>query len=100
MDDTFSLTTGQLRITDALTIDGPGVNRLTVSGNHASRVFGISGGTTDVEITRLTIADGNATGTTMTGPLGPVTLGGGILNDGGNLIVSHVTLADNQVVGL
>ena len=72
---------------------------MTISGNNATRVFNISGSTTDVEITRLTIADGSATGTTMTGPLGPVTLGGGILNNGGHLIVSHVTLADNQVVG-
>ncbi len=96
----LDLTRGELDITGSLTIDGPGVNRLTVSGNDASRVFNISGSTTDVEITRLTIAGGSATGTTMTGPLGPVTLGGGILNNGGHLIVSHVTLADNQVVGL
>src|SRR5688572_26312658 len=99
-DGTIALTGGQLSITDDLLIDGPGVNRLTVSGNQASRVFHISGGTTDVEITGLTIANGRATGATLTGPLGQVTLGGGILNSGGNLIVSHVTLADNQVVGL
>ena len=35
----------------------------------------------------------------MTGPFGAVTLGGGILNNGGHLTVSHVTLANNQVVG-
>ena len=92
-------TRGELDITGSLTIDGPGSDRLTVSGNNATRVFNISGSTTDVELTRLTIADGSATGTTMMGPLGPVTLGGGILNNGGHLIVSHVTLADNQVVG-
>src|SRR5262249_4157286 len=54
---------------------------------------------TDVEITRLTIADGSATRTTMMGPLGPVTLGGGILNNGAHVIVSHVTLSNNKVVG-
>ena len=90
----------ELSITDDLTIQGRGENDLTISGNNATRVFNISGSTTDVEITRLTIADGSATGTTMMGPLGPVTLGGGILNNGGHLIVSHVTMADNQVVGL
>jgi hypothetical protein len=89
----------ELRITDDLTINGRGENHLTISGNNATRVFSISGSTTDVEFTRLTIADGSATGTTMMGPLGPVTLGGGILNNGGHLIVSDVTLADNQVVG-
>ena len=89
----------ELSITDDLTIKGRGENDLTISGNNATRVFNISGSTTDVELTRLTIADGSAAGTTMIGPLGAVTLGGGILNNGGNLIVSHVTMANNQVVG-
>ena len=35
-DGTIALTSGQLSIIDDLMIDGPGVNRLTVSGNHAS----------------------------------------------------------------
>src|SRR5260370_30342064 len=38
---TLALTGGELRITDHLTIDGPGANRLTVSGNNTSRVFDI-----------------------------------------------------------
>src|SRR5262249_50605022 len=40
---TIPLTTGQLSITDHLTIDGPGADLLAVSGNHQSRVFRISG---------------------------------------------------------
>src|SRR5262245_57279878 len=36
---TIALTSGQLDITDSLTINGPGASALTVSGNHASRVF-------------------------------------------------------------
>src|SRR5262245_61420920 len=98
-DGAIALTSGQLDVTDDLTIDGPGRNRLTVSGNDASRVFHISGSTTDVVITRLTIADGRASVATATGPFGPVTLGGGILNDGGHLTLSHVTVTNNQVVG-
>ena len=98
-DGTIVLTSGQLNITDDLTIDGPGQNRLTLSGNNASRVFHISGGTTDVEIKDLTIANGRATGTTVDTPFGPVTLGGGILNNGGGLTLSHVTLSNNQAVG-
>src|SRR4029077_12449909 len=82
----------ELSITDDLTINGRGENNLTISGNNATRVFNISGSTTDVELTRLTIALGSSIGTTMMGPFGAVTLGGGILNNGGNLIVSHVTL--------
>src|SRR5438067_13661342 len=38
---TITLTSGQLSITGDLTITGPGANRLTVSGNNASRVFQI-----------------------------------------------------------
>ena len=47
---TLTLTSSQLSITDDLILDGPGVHRLTISGNDASRVFSVSGGATDVEI--------------------------------------------------
>src|SRR5690606_11700591 len=69
-------------------------------GNNATRVFSISGSMTSVAISRLTIADGSATGTTMMGPSGPVTLGGGILNHGSHVILSRVTLANNLAVGV
>src|SRR5262245_44592918 len=98
-DGTIALTGGELNITDDLIIDGPGVNLLTVSGNNSSRVFSISGSTTDVEIRDLTIADGRATGPTAVGLFGPVTLGGGLLNTGANVLLSHVSLENNQAVG-
>ena len=56
---TIALTSGQLDITDSLTINGPGANSLTVSSNHASRVFGIAGDPT-VTIAGLTVANGRA----------------------------------------
>src|SRR5206468_3701130 len=74
-------------------------NRLTISGNDASRVFSISGNSTNVEIDDLTVAHGLASDVTVLGTFGPVTLGGGILNTGAHVTVSGVTLADNQVVG-
>ncbi len=98
-DGTITLTGGQLSIRDDLILDGPGVHRLTISGNDASRVFSVSGGATDVAIRDLTIANGRATGTTAVGPSGPVTLGGGLLNTGARVFLSHVTLANNQAVG-
>src|SRR5262249_5852357 len=98
-DGIIALTSGQLSITDDLIFDGPGVNRLTISGNDASRVFSVSGSTTDVVIRDLTIAHGRATGTTAVGSFGPVTLGGGLLNTGARVTLSHVTLANNQAVG-
>jgi uncharacterized protein (TIGR03118 family) len=91
-------TRGELGITDSLTIDGPGADRLTVSGGDATRVFSVSGSTTEVEICDLTIAHGRADTTTALGPLGPVTLGGGILNTGAHLTLSQVTMSDNQAV--
>jgi hypothetical protein len=96
---TIGLTSGELAITDDLILDGPGAGRLTISGNEASRVFSISGSETDVEIRDLTIANGRATGTTVEGPFGPVTLGGGLLNSGARVVLSHVTMDNNQAVG-
>jgi uncharacterized protein (TIGR03118 family) len=91
-------TRGELDITASLTIDGPGADRLTVSGNLASRIFNVSGSTTNVVIRDLTIAHGLASGTTELGPSGPVTLGGGLLNSGGHVTLSGVILADNRAV--
>ena len=49
----------EIAISSNLTIDGPGANRITVSGDNATRVFDISGGT--VTIAELRIAEGLAT---------------------------------------
>lgn len=48
---------GQLVVNKPLTIDGPGADVLTVSGNHQTRVLAIEN---DVEINELTIANGHA----------------------------------------
>src|SRR5262245_32733574 len=42
---TIALTSGQLSITDDLTIHGPGADELTVSGSDNSRVFSIASAT-------------------------------------------------------
>ena len=92
---TITLTSGQLSITDSLTISGPGANLLTISGNNtmsgnkASRVFDISGAAKPtVTIAGLTIADG-----LITGELG----GGGILNHAGaTLNLTRCSVVNNQ----
>jgi hypothetical protein len=76
-----------LSITGDLSIDGPGTQRLAVSGNHQSRIFRISG-SVSVTISGLTISDGMAVGD-----------GGGILNTGSALFLARVALSDNQAVG-
>jgi hypothetical protein len=92
-DQTITLTSGELAITKSLDIEGPGADQLTVSGNHAGRVFDISGGLT-VTIAGMTITDGLANGSS------PVLAGtgGGILNFG-TLTLSSDVLSNNQAVG-
>jgi CSLREA domain-containing protein len=60
--DVITLTSGQLTITDDVTILGTGASNLTVSGNNASRVFEILGFGKDVSIDGLKIANGNDSG--------------------------------------
>lgn len=55
---TISLTEGELAIASTLTLDGSATPGLVISGNSASRVFNITGGTTT--LTALTIANGSA----------------------------------------
>ena len=84
---TITLTSGELLITNSVTIDGPGADRLSVSGSDASRVFEIATGL-DVAISGLTITDGFASDQ-----------GGGILNQGSNLTLSADVLSDNVAFG-
>ena len=60
----ITLTTGEIGITDTLTIKGPGIDRLTISGNDASRIFNINDGNGAVlhpaSISGLTLLDGSA----------------------------------------
>src|SRR5262245_11815611 len=58
---TIKLTSGELFITDSVTINGPGARNLAVSGNDANRVFDIATGL-GVAISGLTITHGFATG--------------------------------------
>ncbi|MBE8969279.1 DUF4347 domain-containing protein [Nostocales cyanobacterium LEGE 12452] len=87
--DIISLTSGQLTITDNITILGTGASKLTVSGNNASRLFEISGLGTDVSIDGLTLANGNDT------------LGGGILvNSYGILNLTNSIVSGNVGGGI
>lgn len=79
---TITLTTGELLVAIDITINNNSGERITVSGNHTSRVFNINSGKT-ANIIGLSIAAGNTTGD-----------GAGILNDGALTIVNS-TLFDN-----
>ena len=115
---TIALTGGQLVITQNLTIAGPGADAVTVSGNHATRVFDITGSNHTVAISGLTIADGRTTtdrGGAIENLLSTLTLsdcvlrgnavvdsgssatGGAINNEGGTLTIRDSTLSGNSV---
>ncbi|HEY7156909.1 MAG TPA: hypothetical protein VH575_23275, partial [Gemmataceae bacterium] len=83
---TITLTQGQLAVNNSVDIAGPGANQLAISGNAASRIFAIGGGT-NVTISGLTLTDGLATD------------GAGILNDG-DLTMSKDVLLGNVAQGI
>ena len=88
----ITLTSGELPLSSAITITGPGPGTLAVSGNHASRVFNVSAGASAVSISGMTIKDGK--------PVGGTTGGGGILvNNGasvGAVNLSNCVLSGND----
>jgi Bacterial Ig-like domain (group 3)/MBG domain (YGX type) len=76
-----------LTINNNVTIQGPGANLLTVSGNNAVTVFTVNSGV-QMSLSGLTIANGNTGG-------GP---GGGISNNG-VLTVTNSSFNDNSAGG-
>jgi hypothetical protein len=83
--------TGDLDITDSLTIDGAGETTTIVDANSLDHVFHIAGtGSVSVEMVGLTLRGGNVS-------LGPAN-GGGILVDsaGQSLTLRNVTLTANR----
>ena len=72
---------GELAIGKGLTVQGPGADLITVSGNNAVRVFSV--GSATVTLRGLTIANGSSGG------------GSGILLSAGTLTVSECVLTAN-----
>ena len=108
----------QLSITDAVTIQGPGANLLSLNANHQSRIFHIDDGDDATEIA-VSIDGLTLTGGTSTGPFDvneggaifteeALTLtnstlsgnsafrGGGIFNNSGTVTVSNSTFTGNS----
>ena len=83
VNGTITLTSGELAITDAVDVQGPGASVLAISGNNSSRVFYV---TANATISGLTISGGNSDN------------GGGIYNDG-TLTLEGSTLSNNSTTG-
>jgi hypothetical protein len=84
----------EIAITSSLTIDGPGANQLTVSGGNTTRVFDVSGSATHLAIDGLRIANGLAVPSAFLPGL--AAFGGGLLNNGANVTLTHDVFAGNQ----
>jgi hypothetical protein len=82
---TITLASGQIDITKAMTIAGPGAGALTISGQHASRIFYIDPiDYSSVSISGLTLTEGNS-----------VSGGGAIRSLFANLTVSNSIIRDS-----
>lgn len=83
---TISLTTGELVISDALTVTGPGAALLTINANKASRIFN----TIPSPGKNITFAGMKLTGGSSTG------VGGAVVAQGQTITFSDCVLAGNQ----
>jgi hypothetical protein len=86
--DQISLTSGEIAITEALTIVGTGANLLTISGENTSRIFNISAGAT-TSVSGLTLANG-------VGSLSGAVAGGGAILSAAALSIADSVFTNNQ----
>jgi hypothetical protein len=97
----ISLTSGELVINKNLTIQGPGVDMMTVDG-VGERVFNIAAGSYDVTITDLTITNGVASGADPASPggFGGNGRGGGLFNQStGTVNITNCLFRTNYAIG-
>jgi hypothetical protein len=91
LQGTITLTSGEFQVAHSVTVQGPGANLLSVSGDDTSRVFEILGGASAF-VTGLTVTGGVAN---PEGSGSLVGVGGGIAVDRGAALV----LLDSTVTG-
>jgi predicted outer membrane repeat protein len=105
--DTITLTSGQLLVTDALTIQGTGANQLTITGNSVFRVINASSPLTvnGVAITGGNAANGGGISSSSILTLNNTTVfgnrasggGGGIFTD--SVVLNNTTVSGNTAGG-
>jgi uncharacterized repeat protein (TIGR02543 family) len=97
---TLTLNNAQLEITKSITLAGPGADKLTISGNSASRIFLINDADTSanktVTITGLKLTGGTGQGETLaTGVPGSTSGGGGAIYCTENLTLRSCAIVSN-----
>lgn len=80
----ITLGAGELTLTDGVTITGPSLGQLVISGGNASRILTVNAGVT-ATISGLFFTDGNDTGD----------IGGGAINNLGTLTLTRSIFTDN-----
>jgi CSLREA domain-containing protein len=91
----YTLSNGQLTVSEALTVAGAGASAadVTIDGDDASRIFEVAGGSLDLDL--MTLANGLEDGGTGQG------MGGAILAASGTtLTLSDAAITSSRVTGL
>jgi uncharacterized protein YjbI with pentapeptide repeats len=96
---TIALTSGEIEITEAVAIDGPGDDVLTIDAGENSRILNITGLTGDVALTGLTLTGGRTTGENV--DFYDSTFNGGAIRSltTGNLTITNCTVSGNSTAG-
>ncbi|MBL8247233.1 MAG: hypothetical protein JNK95_02555 [Candidatus Competibacter sp.] len=88
----ITLTSGEIKITDALTLNGPGAGVLAISGNNASRIFNLPEAMNGKALTINSLTLKNAVGNDPSG----WRQGGAIKGGGSLLTLNHCILTGNS----
>ena len=88
----ITVSSGDIEISSAVSIIGPGEGALTIDANDASRIFDIDTAPDQpVSISGLTMVDGKSPG----GPMGPYEYGGAIVSSDADLTLADVTISSS-----
>ncbi|MFK8114214.1 MAG: choice-of-anchor Q domain-containing protein [Rubripirellula sp.] len=91
---TIALQLGELTLTDAVTMEGPGSELLTIDAGGDSRVLSVDSDAGNVTLNGLTLTGGATTGATATGA-GIEFLSNGVLTVDGSVITGNSTQGDS-----
>jgi hypothetical protein len=91
---TIALSSGEMEITEAITINGPGDELLTIDAQENSRILNISAVTGDFTIGGLTLTGGSTTGDNV--DYYDTTFNGGAIR---SLSTGNLTITDSTVSG-
>ncbi|MEZ5592477.1 MAG: right-handed parallel beta-helix repeat-containing protein [Gammaproteobacteria bacterium] len=96
---TITLTTGQIDITETLTITGPAAGQ-TISGNDSSRIFAVTAANQPLTLENLTLTAGATTATSPFPETCTVDTGaGGAVCTLSPLTLTNSTVSDNSTAG-